>query len=135
MANFSVPLLNKIVNGTIEKLAGTTGTAGTAALNIYTGTMPGSTGSAATGLLLCTISGIGWGPSTNGTANIAVISGYLGTAVTSGVAGWARIATVTADGTMGIDGECGTDGEEIGIDVSAIETDVEIKLANYGLLT
>lgn len=120
----STDLKNYIVNkGIIQQMAGFAGTAGTAVLNIYSGSQPASADGTASGVLLCTISGIGWGlhgsagsiGTTSGTAALASTAGYVGTAVTSGTAGWARLETFGTNftgsaGTFRIDGDIGTSG-------------------------
>ena len=115
----SADLKNEIINHAITKTAGTTFTAGTASIKIYTGTQPADADTApagANGTLLCTIIGIGWAAGTCGaTAGTAALAttGYAGTAATTGTAGWARISTVGTDftgsaGTYNIDGDVGT---------------------------
>jgi hypothetical protein len=104
----STPLKNELVNESmVKKMAGTNGTAGTASLRIYTGTQPTSADDATSGTILCSILGIGWSSGTSGTAVFASSTGYYGTAVTSGVAGWARMETINATGTCRIDGDVG----------------------------
>jgi hypothetical protein len=115
----STDLKNYIVNqGIAKQVAGTMGTGGTASLKIYTGSQPSLADDAASGTLLCTISGIGWGGSngtigaTSGTSALASTAGYSGTAATSGTAGWARMETVGTGftgsaGTHRIDGDVG----------------------------
>jgi len=125
----STPLKNYLVDkGVVEMLAGTTGTAGTGCLRIYTGTQPGSAdeGSAGTlsgtyGTLLCEIAGISWSAGTGGTGVFTSTSGFLGTAVTTGTAGWGRLEAVNAQGTCRVDGDVGTSGGNVfTINVSSI---------------
>lgn len=116
----STDLKNYLVDkGVIEMLAGTTGTAGTACLKIYTGTQPASAdeGNAGTlsgtyGTLLCEIAGISWSAGTGGTGSFTT-SGFSGTAVTSGTAGWGRLENVNDQGTCRVDGDVGTSGGNV----------------------
>ena len=95
-------------------MAGTTGTAGTAKCKFYSGSQPANADAGTSGTLLCTITGIGWTAATSGTSPtagtsaFANTSGYTGTALETGTAGWARMETITANGTFGIDGDVGT---------------------------
>lgn len=137
MAYFSVPLYNAVVNAVITKIAGTTGTGGTAKMDIYTGDQPGGD-EAPSGVLLCTISGIGWAAATNGTAVLASTAGYFGTAGTFGTlgtvgtAGWARISSIGDDGTFNIDADCGS-GFEIKLNDYVIAEGAEVKLVTLPL--
>jgi hypothetical protein len=118
----SEDLKNEVINHMIIKVAGTCYTAGTASIKIYTGSQPTNADTAPSGVngtLLCTIISMGWGAgtcgATAGTASLTSGSGYFGTAVATGTAGWARIQTVGADftgsaGTYNIDGDVGTSG-------------------------
>ena len=118
----SADLKNEIINRAIIKVAGTCYTAGTASIKFYTGTQPADADtvpSGANGTLLCTIINVGWAAgtcgATAGTAGLASGTGYAGTAVATGTAGWARFQTVGADftgsaGTFNIDGDVGTSG-------------------------
>lgn len=104
----SIDLKNELSNRVTQLMAGTIGTGGTASLTIRVGTQPTDIGSDGTGGTLCVISDIGWGSSTAGTASFATAGGYLGTAVTSGTAGWARLECINDYGTCRIDGDIGT---------------------------
>lgn len=117
----STDLKNYVINqGIIKQVAGTAYTGGTASIKIYTGTQPDSADTAPAGVngtLLCTIISIGWGGGTMGgtagTAALASGTGYAGTAVATGTAGWARFETVGTNftgsaGTYRIDGDVGT---------------------------
>lgn len=97
-----------ITQGMINQIAGTSGTAGTASLNIYSGTQPATADTGTNGTLLCTIANIGWNTATAGSS--ALSGTNSGTASTSGTAGWARMNTVNANGTFCMDGEIGTAG-------------------------
>jgi hypothetical protein len=112
--SFSRDLKNNILNKAfITSLAGSCGTAGTASLKIYSGTQPANADAATSGVLLVTISNIGWGTSfgaTNGTAALAIAAGYTGTAATSGTATWGRMECVTT-GYTGSAATCRLDGE------------------------
>ena len=116
----STDLKNFLCNtGVVAQLAGTSGTAGTGILRIYTGTQPSGAdeGTAGTldgtfGTMLVKITGIGWSAATTGTSSFAT-SGYNGTAVTSGTAGWARLECVNSNGTCRVDGDCGTSGANV----------------------
>lgn len=99
-------LKNAVVLNVITLMAGTSGTAGTASLTIRAGTQP-SAESAGTGGTLCVISGIGWAAATSGTSVLAGTA-YVGTAGSTGVAGWARLECVNTSGTCRIDGDVGT---------------------------
>jgi hypothetical protein len=114
-------LKNEVINHIISQVAGTCWTAGTASIKIYTGSQPADADTApagTSGTLLCTIIAMGWAAgtcgATAGTAALACGTGYFGTAVATGTAGWARIQTVGADkytgsaGTYNIDGDVGT---------------------------
>ena len=113
----STDLKNYIINKAIvEAIAGTCGTAGTASINIYSGSQPATADAGTSGSLLCTISGIGWASgtgTTSGTAALASTTGYSGTATNTGTAGWARMETVGVGyngnaATHRIDGDVGT---------------------------
>lgn len=116
----STDLKNFIINDAIvKKMAGTMGTGGTTVINIYTGSQPASADAGTSGILLCTIIGIGWGGSngtigaTCGTVAFGTAGGYTGTAATGGTAGWARMETVGlgytgSAATFRIDGDVGT---------------------------
>ena len=117
----SADLKNEVINHMVSQMAGTCFTAGTSSIKIYTGIQPTDADTAPAGVngtLLCTIIGIGWGAgtcgATAGTSALASGSGYFGTAVATGTAGWARLQTVGADkytgsaGTYNIDGDVGT---------------------------
>jgi hypothetical protein len=119
----SVAAQNALVTDIVQMFAGTMGTGGTANLKIYSGTQPSSAtcGSVGTinagsyGTLLCQISNIGWSwtSGTSGTAVLAATAGYTGTAVSTGVAGWARMENVGSDGTCRIDGDAGLTGASV----------------------
>lgn len=107
----STPLKNTIVNSVITAIAGTIGTSGTANVKVYTGTQPSDADAAVTGSLICTIAGIGYEASTNGSCRMSGTAGdgtKTGTASSDGTAGWACIETITSAGTMRIDGSVGT---------------------------
>jgi hypothetical protein len=131
---FSTPVKNGMIDDLVIKIAGTSGTAGTATLRIYTGTQP-TGGSAGTGVLLCTISNIGWTSATNGSAGMAEPSGYLGTAVSDGTAGWARIANGGTDGTMYFDGplQVGVGTQGIGLNDLVLVADTEVEVVYFGM--
>jgi hypothetical protein len=116
-------LKNEVINHIVTQVAGTCYTAGTASIKIYTGSQPADADTAPAGVngtLLCTIIKMGWGDgtcgATAGTASLAGGTGFAGTAVATGTAGWARISTVGTDlhtgsaGTYNIDGDVGTSG-------------------------
>ncbi len=132
----STDLKNYLVDkGVIEMLAGTTGTDGSANLKIYTNSQPTSAddGTAGTldgtfGTLLCEIKGISWSAGTGGTGSFTT-SGFKGTAVTNGTAGWARLEMVNDQGTCGVDGDCGTSaGNVFTINVSNIVVDQVVQI-------
>lgn len=123
----STDLKNYVVNqGIVKQLAGTMGTGGTASLVIYTGLQPDDADTAPSGTfgtILCTISGIGWGGTngtrgaTSGTVSLGTATGYTGTAVETGTAGWGRFlrygtgftgsaATFRMDGDVGTASSC-----------------------------
>lgn len=114
----STDLKTYIVNqGIVHKMAGTTGNSGTGSIKIYSGSQPASADTEVSSeVLLCTISGLGWGGTngaTQGTANFGSAGGYTGTAGTSGTAGWARMETVGVGytgsaATFRMDGDVGT---------------------------
>lgn len=119
----STDLKNYIINqGIVKMMAGTMGTGGSTSINIYTGSQPATADLGTSGTLLCTIVGIGWGGTTgdastvgctSGTLGFASTVGYLGTAATTGTAGWARMVTVGTGytgsaATFRIDGDVGT---------------------------
>ena len=123
----STDLKNYAINqGFVKAMSGTVGTGGSAILNIFSGpqAVSADTGTNATNnVLLCRIIAMGWsGGGTNsttgataGTAILANTTGYGGTALTSGIAAWARMETfgtgVTGSaGTFRIDGDVGTSG-------------------------
>lgn len=97
-----------ITQGMINQMAGTSGIAGTASLNIYSGTQPANADAGTSGTLLCTIPNIGWNTATAGSS--ALFGTCSGTAGITGTAGWARMNTVNANGTFCMDGEIGTAG-------------------------
>jgi hypothetical protein len=110
----STDFKNYIINkGVINSISGTTGTAGTASLSIYTGSQPANADAATSGTLLGTIGSIGWAKTTSGTAALANTAGYSGTAAATGTAGWARMQFVGVGyegsaATFRIDGDVGT---------------------------
>lgn len=97
---------NAIVNEIITDVAGTTGTAGTALLLLYSGTQPDTGDDATNGSLLGTIADISWVNCTGGTA--ALTAAFYGTTGAAGTAGWARMETIGASGTYRLDGDVGT---------------------------
>lgn len=101
-------LKNLIVNTIVPVIAGTTGTAGTGELKIYSGNQPANADTSGTGATLCTISNIGWETATSGTSSFSSTSGYTGTAGQDGTAGWARLELIGEAGTYRIDGDIGT---------------------------
>jgi hypothetical protein len=121
-----------ITQGIITQVAGTTGTAGTASLNIYSGTQPATADTGTNGTLLCAISNIGWNTATAGTS--ALSGTGVGTAAADGNVGWARLNTVNANGTFCLDGDVGTAGTcTFVINVAAIVTGDIIKLLSAGI--
>lgn len=120
-------LKDAIIGNVIVYLAGTIGTGGTASLTIRAGDQP-SAESAGTGGTLCVISGIGWSAGTGGTANIST-SSYVGTAGSTGVAGWGRLECFNTAGTCRIDGNIGTSATNaFTINVNSIVEDGEVTL-------
>lgn len=101
-------LKNLIVNAIIPAIAGAVGESGTGCLTILAGSQPSSAETSGTGGTLCVISNIGWGASTNGTSVFVSETGYQGTAVAAGAAGWARLELQSTAGTYRIDGDVGT---------------------------
>lgn len=99
-------LKNQVVDRIIVNLAGTTGTAGTAQVKVYTGSQPSDADQATSGNLICTLSSISWSSCTNGTAPLT--GQFSGTNSAAGTAGWARFETVNANGTARLDGNVGT---------------------------
>jgi hypothetical protein len=125
---------NYLINqGIITQLAGTSGTAGTASMNIYSGAQPASGDSAPTGILLATVNSISWGASTAGSSSLTgIISGTAGTA---GTAGWARIKTVNSNGTFNLDGDVGTSGTNVfTIDTAALTAGEAIAIRTLNLV-
>ena len=104
----NLTMKNSIVNDAIEVIAGTTGTAGTAVMKIYTGSQPATADDATSGDLLVTLSSISWDLCTGGTS--ALTSTVEGTNSATGTAGWARLETIGASGTFRLDGDVGTGG-------------------------
>ena len=104
-ANAKDYLINQ---GIINQIAGTSGTSGTATLNIYSGTQPTNADTGTNGTLLCTVGNIGWNTATAGSS--ALTGTNSGTASIAGTAGWARMTTVNTNGTFCMDGEIGTAG-------------------------
>jgi hypothetical protein len=125
---------NYLINqGMINQIAGTNGTAGTASLNIYSGTQPATADTGTNGMLICTISNIGWSAATAGTANIA--GTYSGTAGVDGTAAWARMTTVNANGTFCADGDVSTSGTSVFvINGSIISNGDVVKLQSANIL-
>lgn len=120
-------LKNAVVLNVITLMAGTSGTGGTASLSIRAGDQP-SAESAGTGGTLCVIAGIGWDAATGGTANMST-SSYVGTAGSTGVAGWARLETINDSGTCRIDGNVGTSATNaFTINVNSITEGGEVTL-------
>lgn len=120
-------LKDSILLSVITFMAGTSGTGGTASLTIRAGAQP-SAESAGTGGTLCVISGIGWNAGTGGTANIST-SSYVGTAGSTGVAGWGRLECFNTAGTCRIDGDIGTTGTNaFTINVNSIVKDGEVTM-------
>ena len=112
----STDLKNYIISKTIEALAGTCGTAGTASLNLYSGTQPADADQGTAGTLIVTISNIAWGNAfgcTAGTAALASTAAYSGTSSSGGTIGWGRMTVVKTGysgsaATFTIDGNVGT---------------------------
>jgi hypothetical protein len=74
-------------------------------LDVYTGAQPATGGTAATGTLLGTITGIAWAQGANG---VRVLQGTPeDTAVASGTPGWGRFRS--ADGSAVMDGAVGAE--------------------------
>jgi hypothetical protein len=122
-----------IDKGMIDQLAGTSGTAGTASLNIYNGTQPANADAGTNGTLLCTISNIGWNYGTSGSA--ALTGTVTGTAGTDGTATWARMSTVNSNGTFCLDGDVGTAGTAIFvINSAALLTDDIVRLLSANIV-
>ena len=120
-------LKNALLGNAVTYLAGTTGTAGTATLTIRAGDQP-SAESAGTGGTLCVITGIGWNSGTAGTSTLA--GTYVGTAGSTGDAGWARLECVNTAGTCRIDGNVGTSGTNtFTINTTTITEDGEVTLS------
>lgn len=109
----SIDLKNELVNRTVQLMAGTIGTGGTAKLWIRDGSQPTDIGSAGTGGTLCVIENIGWGSAAAGTASFATAGGYTGTAGSDGTAGWARLECINDYGTCRIDGDVGTSAANV----------------------
>lgn len=127
-------LKNYIINQEIiTQIAGTSGTAGTASLLIYTGSQPANADAVATGTLLCTIGSIGWNLATAGTA--ALCGTYSGTAATTGTAGWARMSTVNSNGTFCIDGDVSISSTSVfQINGAALNTEDVVQLQSANIL-
>ena len=104
-------LKNSIVNSIITALAGTTGTAGTAQLRIYSGNQPANADAGTSGTLLCTIPNVGWNPCTAGTSTLTAVA--YGTAAVTGTAGWARFERIGTAGTFRLDGQIGVDSTNV----------------------
>ena len=124
----SSDLKNYIINAAIIKqLCGTLGTGGTGQIIIYSGSQPTDADQATNGSALCYIGGtaglgVGWGGTggantttgaTAGTAGIASTAGYVGTAINTGIAGWARFQCFGTNflgtaATFRLDGDVGT---------------------------
>lgn len=123
----NVPFKDAVVNEIITLLAGTTGTAGSAHLYIYTGTQPTTAGGTASGTLLCDIGPINWAASTAGTG--ALSTSFVGTACETGTAGWARCALGTAVTSYMVDGAVATSGQTFTIDGLNIASGAEVTLS------
>lgn len=120
-------LKNAAILNVITLMAGTSGTAGTASLSIRAGSQP-SAESAGTGGTLCVISNIGWNTATAGTSALAGTA-FIGTAGSTGVAGWARLECINSSGTCRIDGDVGTAGTNtFTINANSIVEDGEVTL-------
>lgn len=112
----------------VTLMAGTSGTGGTASLSIRAGSQP-SAESAGTGGTLCVITGIGWAAATGGTSVLAGTA-YVGTAGSTGDAGWARLECVNTTGTCRIDGDVGTAATNtFTINTTTITQDGEVTLS------
>lgn len=110
----SLDLQKHLLNGgIISAIAGTSGTAGTATLNLYSGTQPANADAGTSGTLICTIAGISWNTATNGTTGLASTDGYSGTAIKAGTIGWGRMECISEKGTCRIDGNAGSNGGEV----------------------
>jgi hypothetical protein len=121
-----------ITQGLITQMAGTSGTAGTASLGIYTGTQPANADAGTSGTLLCTISNIGWNAASGGSAGLA--GTFNGTAAVAGNAGWGRMKTENANGTFCLDGDVSTSGTStFQISNVAVEVDDILKLQSANL--
>jgi hypothetical protein len=120
-------LKDAVLLNVIALMAGTSGTGGTASLSIRAGNQPTSAESAGTGGTLCVIAGIGWGAATTGTASFATAGGYVGTAGSTGVPGWARLECINDSGTCRIDGDVGTSAAAtFTINVASLTEDGEV---------
>lgn len=112
----STDLKNYVISKTIEAIAGTCGTAGTASLNLYSGAQPVDADQGTAGTLIVTIGNINWAGSsgcTAGTAALASTAAYSGTAGSGGTIGWGRLTIVKTGysgsaATFTIDGDVGT---------------------------
>jgi len=82
------------------------GTDGLNTLEIRTGTQPATGGTAASGTLLATITGITWAAGAAGVRQLAAGT-YQATAVASGTAGWGRFRTT--DDARRMDGAVGAE--------------------------
>lgn len=81
---------------------------GAAQLRVYSGSQPASSDDAPTGTLLLTftLADPAFNPPTNGTMTLANATPIVGTAVTAGTVGWARL--VDSTGVTVLDGSIGT---------------------------
>jgi len=104
-------LKNALCGNVISYIAGADGTDGL--LTISAGPQPGDAGSDGTGGTLCVIGGIAWNSTTSGTASLASTTGYAGTAIAAGTAGWGRLEYVGTAGTCRIDGDIGTSAAHV----------------------
>lgn len=99
-------------------------------VEIRTGPQPASPAVAATGTLLVTIvfNDPAFAAAVAGVATLDVAPTVMGTAVTDGTAGWARIYDSTGVAVM--DGQCGLSGQLVNLDALTILTGRDVTVTS-----